>query len=106
MSRIWDLRRGDADDNRTSPYGAGWGTLVLASALEFSYLKALLGFIALIVIPALLLGIAPSFLITYGRHTLEAVSSAGRNPTTFAFLLLAALIAFALWLGRPLLTFA
>jgi 3',5'-cyclic AMP phosphodiesterase CpdA len=104
--RIWDLRHGDADDNRTSPYGAGWGSLVLASALEFSYLKALLGFVALIVIPALLVGIAPSFLFTYGRHTFEAVSSAGRDPTTFAFLFLAALIAFAFWLGRPILIFA
>jgi 3',5'-cyclic AMP phosphodiesterase CpdA len=106
LSRIWDLRRGDADDNRTSPYGAGWGSLVFSSALEFSYLKALLGFLALIVIPALLVGAAPSFLITYGRHTLEAVASAGRNPTTFAFLFLAVLIAFAVWIGRPILLFA
>jgi len=106
LSRIWDLRHGDADDNRTSPYGAGWGSLVFSSALEFSYLKALLGFLKLIVIPALLVGIAPSFLFTYGRHTLEAIASAGRDPTVVAFLFLAALIAFALWMGRPILLFA
>jgi 3',5'-cyclic AMP phosphodiesterase CpdA len=106
LPRIWDLRHGDADDNRTSPYGAGWGSLVFSSALEFSYLKALLGFIALVVIPALLLGIAPSFIVTYGRHTLEAVASAGRDPTTFAFLSLAILIGFAVWMGRQLFVFA
>lgn len=106
LPRIWDLRHGDADDNRTSPYGAGWGSLVFSSALEFSYLKALLGFIALVIIPALLVGIAPSFLFTYGKHTLEAVASAGRNPTTFAFVFLALLIGFAISMGRPLVSFA
>jgi 3',5'-cyclic AMP phosphodiesterase CpdA len=106
MTRIWDLRRGDADDNRTSPYGAGWGSLLFASALEFSYLKAFLGFLALIVIPALLVGIAPSFLLTYGRHTLEAVASAGRNPTVVALLVSAVLIALGLWIGRRVLLFA
>jgi 3',5'-cyclic AMP phosphodiesterase CpdA len=106
MTRIWDLRRGDADDNRTSPYGAGWGSLVFASALEFSYLKALLGFLVLIVIPALLVGIAPSFVLTYGRHTLDAVASAGRNPTVVALLVLAVLIGLALWIGRRFLLFA
>jgi 3',5'-cyclic AMP phosphodiesterase CpdA len=106
VSRIWDLRRGDADDNRTSPYGVGWISLVFSSALEFSYLKALLGFLTLIVIPALLVGIAPSFLLTYWRHALDAVASAGRNPTMVPLLILAVVIALALWIGRPFLLFS
>ena len=106
MSRIWDLRRGDADDNRTSPYGAGWGSLVFSSALEFSYLKALLGFLTLIVIPALLVGVAPSFLLTYWRHAMDAVASAGRNPTVVPLFILAGLIALAFWIGRPFLLFS
>jgi len=106
VSRIWDLRRGDADDNRTSPYAAGWGSLVFSSALEFSYLKAFLGFLTLIVIPALLIGIAPSFLVTYVRHTLNAGASAGRNPTVVGLLFLAVLIGFAIWIGRRFLLFS
>ena len=106
ISRIWDLRRGDADDNRTSPYGAGWGRLVFSSALEFSYLKAILGFLILLVIPALLVGIAPSIVITYGRHMFESLASAGRNPTVFALLLLAFLIALAALIGRRFLYLA
>jgi hypothetical protein len=105
VSRIWDLRRGDADDNRTSPYGAGWGSVIFSSALEFSYLKALIAFLTLIVVPALLVGIAPSFLITYWRHTMVAAVSAGRDPTTVKLFFLAVLVAFALWIGRPLLSF-
>jgi len=100
------MRRGDADDNRTSPYGAGWGSVIFSSALEFSYLKAVLGFLTLIVLPALLVGIAPSFLITYWHHTRDAVVSAGRNPTVVALLFLAVLVAFALLVGRRLLLFS
>ena len=106
ISRIWDLRRGDADDNRASPYGAGWGRLLFSSALEFSYLKAILGFLILIVIPALLVGIAPSIVITYGRHMFESLASAGRNPTVFALLFLAFLIALAALMGRRFLYLA
>ena len=38
--RIWDLRRGDNDDNRTSPHGRGLRSLVLSTAVEFNPLKA------------------------------------------------------------------
>ena len=34
--RIWDLRRGDADDNRTSPAGGGLRSVILSAALEFN----------------------------------------------------------------------
>src|SRR5262249_1255655 len=81
---LWDIRRGDADDNRTSPYGAGWRRLIFSSALEFSYLKALCPFLILIIVPALIVGAAPSFLVTYSRLTLQQAASTGRNPTIVA----------------------
>ena len=104
--RIWDLRYGDADDNRTSPYGTGWKSLIFSNVLEFSYLKALLAFLILIVIPALLVGAAPSIIFSYGRRTLETVASVGRNPTLFVFLALAVLILLPLWAGRRFFLFA
>lgn len=97
---IWDLRSGDADDNRTSPYGLGWKGLLFSNVLEFSYLKAALAFLILIVIPALLIGISPSIILTYSRHTLATGRSLGRNPTIFLFFVLVALLALPLWTGR------
>jgi hypothetical protein len=41
--RIWDLRRGDDDDDRTNPHGRGLRSLVFSTALEFNYLKAPIG---------------------------------------------------------------
>src|SRR5262245_59880239 len=106
ISRIWDLRRGDADDNRTSPYGAGWRRLVFSTALEFSYLKAAVAILILIVIPALLVGIAPSIVVTYGRLTLHRLASAGRNPTAVTIFVVAVLIVPALWISRRFLSIA
>ena len=103
---IWDLRFGDADDNRTSPYGTGWKSLIFSNVLEFSYLKAVLAFLILIVIPALLLGVAPSVILTYSTHTLKTGASLGRDPTVLVFLVLAALIALPLWAGRRFATIA
>ena len=100
------MRYGDADDNRTSPYGTGWNSLIFSNVLEFSYLKAALAFLILIVLPALLVGAAPSIIFSYGRHTLETVASAGRNPTLFVFLALAVLILLPVWGGRRFLSFA
>jgi hypothetical protein len=103
---IWDLRFGDADDNRTSPYGTGWKRLIFSNVLEFSYLKAVLAFLILIVIPALLIGIAPSIVLTYSHHTLATGASLGRDPTVVVFLVLAALIALPFWTGRRFATIA
>jgi 3',5'-cyclic AMP phosphodiesterase CpdA len=100
------LRFGDADDNRTSPYGTGWKSLIFSNVLEFSYLKAVLAFLILIVIPALLLGVAPSVILTYSHHTLKTGASLGRDPTVLVFLVLAALIALPLWTGRRFATIA
>ena len=103
---IWDLRCGDADDDRTSPYGVGWKSLIFSNVLEFSYLKAALAFLILIVIPALLVGVAPSIILTYGRHTLETVESVGRNPKLFVVVILVALIVLPLLAGRRFLSIA
>ena len=100
--RIWDLRRGDYNDNRTSPYVHGWASILGSAVLEFNYLKASLSFVALILGPALLLGLAPSVGITYGRLKLEALALVGRSLTV-ALLLLGLLLGGALWVGRRLL---
>ena len=75
--RIWDLRRGDADDNRMSPAGGGLRSLILSAALEFNYLQAAIGFLALVIGPALLVGIMPSVVVTYGRLMIHTATSAG-----------------------------
>jgi hypothetical protein len=41
--RIWDLRRGDDDDDRTNPHGRSLRSLAFSAALEFNYLKAPIG---------------------------------------------------------------
>src|SRR4051812_35061959 len=102
---IWDLRRGDDDDNRTSPHGRGLGRMLFAAALEFNFLKAAIAFLALIIGPALLLGLIPSVVFTFGRLKLHAATMAGNSPVV-ALVLLAVLVAVALWLGRPLLALA
>src|SRR5262245_37665512 len=100
-SRILDLRRGDYDDNRTSPHGGNVGNLVVAAALEFNYLKAAIGFLTLVIVPALLVGIVPSLIITYSRMKLGLVSEHNRIG---AFIILVVLAGLVLWLGRPFLS--
>jgi len=103
VSRIWDLRRGDTDDDRMSPYAGGLRSVVLSAILEFNYLMAPIGFFALVIAPALLVGIAPSIVATYG-HLLFHSANYARRSLVFAFLLLALLAAVAFWIGRPLFT--
>jgi 3',5'-cyclic AMP phosphodiesterase CpdA len=102
VSRIWDLRRGDHDDNRMSPYGGGFRGLVLSAAFEFNFLKAFIVFLTLIILPAVLVGIALSLAISYSRLLVHAKSIAGTSPA-LGISWLALLIAFAIWAGRPLL---
>jgi 3',5'-cyclic AMP phosphodiesterase CpdA len=99
------LRRGDDDDNRTSPHGRGLRGIVLSTALEFNPLKASIGFLALIIGPALLVGIAPSIVITYGRLMFHKATLAESYPIV-ALVSLAVLVGVALWIGRPLLASA
>src|SRR5690242_20433039 len=97
--RIWDLRCGDDQDNRTSPHVHGLRRVVLSALLEFNFLNASITFLALIIAPALLVGLLPSAVVTYGRLKLEALSLAGRSPI-LALVLLAVLLGAAIWLGR------
>jgi hypothetical protein len=87
--RIWDLRRGDDDDDRTNPHGRGLRSLVFSALLEFNYLKAPMGFLSLFIGPALLIGIVPSIAIEYGRRMLHAPALAGGSrivtPVVFWF---------------------
>lgn len=103
--RIWDLRLGDADDNRASPPGRGWRGVLVALALDFNYLTALVAFVSLVLVPALLLGLAPSLLLTYGRQKIAAAAVIGSHPIA-ALTSLALLLAVAYWVGRPLLRMA
>ena len=97
--RIWDLRRGDADDDRTSPHGRGLASLVVSAALEFNYLKAPIGFLVLFIVPALIVGLIPSVVIAYGRLMWRAPAVAGGGPIV-ATVVLAALAALAWWAAR------
>lgn len=103
--RIWDLRRGDDEDDRTNPHGRGLRSLVFSAALEFNYLKAPLGFLALFVAPAVVIGLVPPVAVSYGFVLLNAPALAGGSliVTPPLFLFLAAL---AFWLSRPLFTAA
>src|ERR1700755_2257655 len=87
VSRIWDLRRGDIDDDRMSPYAGGLRSVVLSAILEFNYLMAPIGFFALIIGPALLVGIAPSVVATYGHFLLQSARHTERNLVVGAGLL-------------------
>jgi len=100
--RVWNLRRGDDDDNRSSPYGGGFRSLILSAVFEFNYLKAPIGFFALVIGPALLVGITPSIVLSYGQLLLHGVGVA-RSRIVSGLGLFAALAVLAVWFGKPLL---
>jgi 3',5'-cyclic AMP phosphodiesterase CpdA len=102
---IWDFRHGDDDDNRMSPQKGGFRGMILSAVLEFNFVKAAVVFLILIIAPALLLGLAPSILATYGRWLIYATTMAGEDPIR-GLVLLVILVAIALWIGRCLVTFA
>ncbi|HEY6271431.1 MAG TPA: metallophosphoesterase [Terriglobales bacterium] len=85
-----------------SPYAGGMRSVVLSAALEFNFPKALVVFLVLIIGPALLLGLAISLIVTYGRLVLHAMEMAEKSPA-LGLVLLVLLIGFAFWVGRPLL---
>jgi 3',5'-cyclic AMP phosphodiesterase CpdA len=103
VSRIWDMRCGDAGDNRTSPYSRGFWRLVLSAVLEFNILKASVAFLALVVSPALLIGLAASLLFSLGGLTL-GTAGFGRNHPLIVLAALTLLVAIAFWRGRSLLS--
>lgn len=98
--RLWDLRRGDADDDRTSPYGRGWTSMVISTALEFNYLTASLAFLTLIILPAVVLGLVPPLIATYGQHKFTAWTTT-EGPTLVSLGVLVLLVTLAIRLGRP-----
>jgi 3',5'-cyclic AMP phosphodiesterase CpdA len=103
VSPIWDVRWGDAGDDRTSPYRRGFLGLVLSAALDFNILKASVVFLALIVGPAFLIGLAPFLAFSLGSLKLH-VAGFGRTHPLLVLAALALLSAAAFWIGRPLLS--
>jgi predicted phosphodiesterase len=103
--RIWDLRQGDADDNRTSPYGRGWRNVIVSTALEFNYLTATVAFITLVIAPALLVGLVPPFVQVYSRRGLDAAAGFSSHPAA-ALISMAVFAGVALWIGKPLASMA
>ena len=89
---IWDLRKGDADDDRMSPGGRGMRAIVLSALFEFNVVQAALAFVFLILVPALLVGLIPSLLSTYG--TLVGTSLARIWTEPLLAIVLIALLAF------------
>jgi 3',5'-cyclic AMP phosphodiesterase CpdA len=85
-----------------SPYAGGFRSLVLAAALEFNFLKALIVFLALLVVPALLVGIALALLLTYGSLLQRSLAATNGSPVP-ALVAIALLMGFAIFAGRPLL---
>src|SRR5215467_201103 len=96
---LWDLTRGDAEDNRSSPKWRGWRGLVLSTALEFNYLSAAITFVWLIVLPAIVVGLVVPGVILIGRWKLEAAELITIRPAT-AFVLLALLVGAVIVVAR------
>jgi len=103
VSQIWDLRSGDAGDNRTSPHGRGLWGVILSAALDFNIVKASIAFLALILGPALLVGVAPPLAFSTGRLKLHALGLGRTYPLT-VLLVLALVAAAIIWIGRPLVS--
>src|SRR5262245_36066542 len=103
--RIWDLRRGDADDNRTSPVGRGWRNLAVTTLLDFNYLSASIAFLLLIVVPALVVGLVPPIVVASSRQTLDSLALIASHPVA-SIVWLAVLAALAIWFGKPIVSSA
>jgi predicted MPP superfamily phosphohydrolase len=101
-SRIWDLHRGDDEDNRFSPVGGGLRGLILPTLLEFNYLKAPFSFVTLVLGPAILVGIAPSVVVTYGQFVFHA-AALSRSRVVIGVLCVITLLLVAMWTGQRFL---
>lgn len=87
---IWDLRKGDADDDRMSPGGRGMRAIVLSALFEFNVVQAALAFVFLVLLPAFLVGLVPSLLQTYGTVVTTSVRRLWSEPI-WAIVMIAAL---------------
>jgi hypothetical protein len=76
--------------------------LAFSAALEFNYLMAPIMFLALVIGPALLIGLAPLVVFAFGRRNIEAAVLIDSHPIA-AIITLAVLVGVALAIGRPLL---
>ncbi len=99
--RVWNLRRGDADDDRLSPYAGGLRKLFVAAVFEFNYLKAPVGFFFVVILPALIVGIAPSLVVTFGHLLLHTTTLAGTNVAMIGGIV-AVFLGIGFLMGRPL----
>ena len=103
--RIWDLRRGDADDNRTSPHGRGLRSIVLSAALEFNSSEG----VDRVSCADHRTGPAGGYRAVSCGHLWPSdvpQSDFGRKPSNLCAVSLAVLVGAALWIGRPLLALA
>jgi 3',5'-cyclic AMP phosphodiesterase CpdA len=99
---LWDLTRGDADDNRSSPHGLGWRALAISTALEFNYLTAATSFIWLILVSAILVGLTVPGVMALAHWKLKALELITLRPAA-ALSALALLVGVALWIAKPLI---
>src|SRR5262245_24047124 len=100
VAPLWDLRRGDAEDDRSSPHGRGWMRMIFSAALEFNYLTAPITFLLLIAGPALMVGLVPPLLATYGHWAVTAPTV--RAHPVIAVPLSLVVLAVVLAIGRRL----
>jgi len=98
---IWDLRRGDADDDRLSPGGRGLRSIILSTLFEFNLLQGAIAFLLLILLPALLIGLVPSVARTYGAVLKGAMTRLLDEPYR-GLAVLAICAAVAYWWGVSL----
>jgi 3',5'-cyclic AMP phosphodiesterase CpdA len=98
---IWDLRRGDADDDRLSPGGRGLRSIILSTLFEFNILQGTFALLLLVVLPALLIGLVPSVALTYWAVFNHAIGRFFEEPyLTLAVLAICAGAAY--WWGPSL----
>src|SRR5262249_18739435 len=99
---LWDLTRGDVEDNRSSPRWHGWRALAPTTPLEFHYRSAAFTFMWLIVLPGIVVGLVVPGVMILVRSKLAAAELITIRPMT-ALISLALLAGAVLWAGRALL---
>src|SRR5215467_5742964 len=98
---LWDLRRGDAEDDRSSPHGRGWMRMIFSAALEFNYLTAPITFLLLIAGPALMVGLVPPIVATSGQWAFT-VSRSEAHPLV-ALMLAMLIVVVVVVIARPVI---
>src|SRR5262249_39117134 len=73
--------------------------------LEFNFLTATLAFFTLVIVPVLLVGLAPPLILIYSRHKLDAAATISSHPLAAMFSI-ALLLGVGVWIGKPMLSMA